>query len=258
MTHKSNANILVIDDNLNDLKLVSQILTEAGYIVRPASAGLLGMRSANSAPPDLILLDINLPDVNGVEVCRLLRASEKTQDIPIVFLSAIDANELKVVALQAGGNDYVTKPIQPKMLLDRVKTHIGLKELKRKVYAQEEKFRLTFDLAPVGIAHVDADGHWLEINKYLLNMLGYTQEDLRKLDFQTITHPDDLYDDMELINQLLAGKIASYSMQKRYLHQQGHFIWGKLTAGMVANEDGTPNYLIKIIEDITTSKEEGQ
>jgi len=112
----SHGDILIVEDNKPDLKFMSEILKNAGYRVRAAGDGKLALRSIQVKLPDLVLLDINLPTMSGVEVCHHLKAESETKDIPIIFISAMGETSLKVKALEAGGTDYVTKPLGLKLV----------------------------------------------------------------------------------------------------------------------------------------------
>lgn len=127
------ANILVVDDVRANLRLLAGILAKQGYIVRPVPNGLLALAAAQADPPDLILLDINMPDMNGYQVCQRLKASQLTHDIPIIFISALDQTLDKVKAFSVGGVDYITKPFQVEEVLARVKTHLMLRLLNKKL-----------------------------------------------------------------------------------------------------------------------------
>lgn len=124
------ANILVIDDTPENLALLMRILAQQGYDVRPASDADFALESARSAPPDLILLDVRMPDMNGYEVCQHLKADERTRDIPVIFISALGEIEDKVKGFEAGGVDYVTKPFQAAEVLARVRIHLLLQQLR--------------------------------------------------------------------------------------------------------------------------------
>ncbi len=128
--------ILIVEDNPADLKLITEILLKAGYQVRPASDGALALRSLKAKLPDLVLLDVNLPDMYGVELCKQLKSDPKTQDIPVIFISAEDECALKVKALDAGGTDYVTKPIDTSEILARIKTHLKMYRLRQTLLEQ--------------------------------------------------------------------------------------------------------------------------
>lgn len=119
--------ILVVDDVPPNLDFLSTVLTQQGYKVRSAISGSVALKIAKAAQPDLILLDIKMPDMDGYEVCRLLKANPLTQEIPVIFLSALDQTDDKVKAFGLGGVDYIPKPFQAEELLARVGNHIKLR-----------------------------------------------------------------------------------------------------------------------------------
>jgi adenylate cyclase len=125
--------ILVVDDNPTNLTLLSNMLAGDGYEVRAALSGALALHAAAASPPDLILLDVNMPGLNGHDVCRQLKAAERTRDIPIIFVSALDAIGDKVMAFEVGGADYITKPFQMREVLARVQTQLTLVQLHREL-----------------------------------------------------------------------------------------------------------------------------
>jgi sigma-B regulation protein RsbU (phosphoserine phosphatase) len=140
-------NILVVDDTPANLRLLSGLLADQGYKVRPVINGQMALTAAQAAPPDLILLDINMPEMNGYEVCERLKADAKTRDIPIIFISALDAIEDKVKAFNVGGLDYVTKPFQFEEVLARVETHLALRKLQRRLQDANKRFEKELALA---------------------------------------------------------------------------------------------------------------
>jgi DNA-binding response OmpR family regulator len=129
MRHTQFNKVLVVDDNTANLRLLTDLLTEQGYTVYPASDGELAIKFVRSILPDLILLDIKMPIIDGYEVCRRLKANERTATIPVIFLSALEDEHDKVKGFLAGGVDYITKPFQPEEMLARVRTHIRIREL---------------------------------------------------------------------------------------------------------------------------------
>jgi len=128
--------ILVVDDTPASVVLLAQMLAKHGHKVREALNGPQALAAAQAAPPDLILLDIMMPEMNGYEVCRRLKADERTQDIPVLFISALGEAEDKVKAFTAGGVDYIAKPFQPKEVLARVATHLELRRAQKGLQAQ--------------------------------------------------------------------------------------------------------------------------
>ncbi len=132
--------ILIVDDIPDNLRVLSKTLTQAGYKVRSVTNGSMALRVAHSTAPDIILLDIKMPDLDGYEVCKLLKADPKTASIPVIFLSALDEVIDKVTAFEVGGVDYITKPFQFEEVLARVTNQLQLK------LAQAEVERLNAEL----------------------------------------------------------------------------------------------------------------
>jgi putative two-component system response regulator len=120
-------NILVVDDTPANLTLLSKMLGERGYRVRPVPSGALAIGAAMSDPPDIVLLDISMPDMDGFEVCRRMKEDARLRDVPVIFISALTETEGKVKAFRRGGVDYVTKPFQIEEVEARVETHLKLR-----------------------------------------------------------------------------------------------------------------------------------
>lgn len=145
--HSYKAHILIVDDMPGNLHLLSSLLTKEGYKVRAAINGKLALMAANSFAPDLILLDIMMPDLNGYEVCKLLKANPKTADIPVIFLSTLDEEIDKTKAFDVGGIDYITKPIHLEEVVRKVDYHIAFQS------AEKEILRLNFRIKQRVKAH---------------------------------------------------------------------------------------------------------
>lgn len=133
------SNILLVDDVPQNLELLSEILLDQGYEIRCAISGSLALRSIESVPPDLILLDINMPNMDGYEVCRQVKNGDASKDIPIIFISALGETLDKVKAFDVGGVDYVTKPFQVDEVLARIATHLNLKQTQFEVKRLNEQ-----------------------------------------------------------------------------------------------------------------------
>jgi signal transduction histidine kinase len=127
--HQRTPDILVVDDTPDNLQLLTGMLKERGYRVRPVPSGKLAIQAVQNQKPDLILLDIKMPEMSGYEVCRRLKADEALKEIPVLFISAMDETIDKTKAFAAGGVDYVTKPFQFEEVNARVQTHLKLRRL---------------------------------------------------------------------------------------------------------------------------------
>lgn len=135
--------ILAVDDTLTQLKTLSSILTGNGFKVRPAISGALALNAVKQKKPDLILLDITMPGMNGYEVCERLKADEDTREIPIIFISAMDNVQDKVKAFKMGGVDYITKPYQIDEVLMRVQIHLTISEMQKSIVERNKKLEET-------------------------------------------------------------------------------------------------------------------
>ncbi|NJK34713.1 MAG: response regulator [Oscillatoriales cyanobacterium SM2_2_1] len=123
------SSILIVDDTPANLRLLQGILYTKKYTVRPVPSGKMALAAAFGMPPDLILLDIMMPEMNGYEVCYQLKQNDRTKDVPVIFISAVDDVANKVKAFKAGGVDYITKPFQAEEVLARVATHLQIRQL---------------------------------------------------------------------------------------------------------------------------------
>jgi PAS domain S-box-containing protein len=119
----------------------------------------------------------------------------------------------------------------------------------------ETRFEATFEQAAVGIALLTPDGRWLRVNRKLSDIVGYRPDELLSKSFKEITHPDDLSSDLELVRQVLAGEIDTYTLEKRYLRKDGGIVWINLSVSLVRQPDGSPDYFISVVEDISARKE---
>lgn len=141
MIYQENAvnTILIVDDEPNNLKVLHNLLTENDYIVRAARSGTAAIETVQLDPPDLILLDIKMPHMDGYEVCQRLKGDPQTRDIPIIFISALNQVDDIVSAFNVGGVDYITKPFQFEEVIARVKTHLTIIQQQHKLRWQSEQ-----------------------------------------------------------------------------------------------------------------------
>jgi sigma-B regulation protein RsbU (phosphoserine phosphatase) len=146
-TDSTKGDILIVDDTPANLRLLSQMLNEQGYHVRPVPDGRMALTAVQAKPPDLILLDIRMPDMDGYQVCEQLKMDALTKDIPIIFISALDAVQDKVKGFSVGGLDYITKPFHIEEVLARVETHLALRKLQEQLEYANQKMAQELALA---------------------------------------------------------------------------------------------------------------
>ncbi len=133
------ANILVVDDKPENITVLRDLLKGEGFTVRPALSGEIAVRAARKQVPDLILLDIMMPGLDGYGVCRALKSHSETQEVPILFLSALDRVQDKVRGFEAGAVDYISKPFQAEEVLARIHTHLELRSVQRQLKEQNQQ-----------------------------------------------------------------------------------------------------------------------
>lgn len=177
MSDQTGACILAVDDTPVNLRLLQRLLVESGYVVRLANSGQQALESALAAPPDLILLDIMMPEMNGFEVCHQLKAADATRDIPVIFISALDATDDKVMAFTAGGVDYITKPFRNKEVLARVQTHLALRDLQKQLQQANHDLAHRVEEVEARNAELDAFAHTVahDLKNPVGIVLGYAE-----------------------------------------------------------------------------------
>jgi chemotaxis family two-component system sensor kinase Cph1 len=386
----SQIKVLVVDDQPSNLRFLSKLLTAQGYQVYRAICGQLALNVAIAHCPDLILLDIRMPEMNGYEVCRRLKATAETEQIPVIFLSVLDEMNDKLQAFRVGGADYITKPFQVEEVLARIDKQVGLQKLQQQLKEQnyqlqqsqsllasilnssldgvvaysavrnsegnivdfqwllinptaekfyglllneivgknlltelsqfrnnglfdlyvsvvetgetvdgefsyeherdtivwlhivavklndglavtfrnitdrkraeialrdsEERFRAIFEQAAVGIAKTALYGQFMRVNPGFCQIVRYAESELLQKDWQAITHPEDIEADREYVRALLSGNIQTFSMEKRLVCKDEAVRWANVTVSAMRDANGTPQYLICAIEDISERK----
>ena len=386
----SEIKVLVVDDQPSNLRFLSKLLTAQGYQVYRAICGQLALNVAVAHCPDLILLDIRMPEMNGYEVCRRLKARAETEQIPVIFLSVLDEMNDKLQAFRVGGADYITKPFQVEEVLARIDKQIGLQKLQQQLKEQnyqlqqsqsllasilnssldgvvaysavrnsegnivdfqwllinpaaekfyglllneivgksllaelsqvrnnglfdlyvsvvetgetvdrefsyeherdtivwlhivavklndglavtfrnitdrkraeialrdsEERFRAIFEQAAVGIAKTALCGQFLRVNPGFCQIVRYGESELLQKNWQAITHPDDIEADREYVRSLLSGNIQTFSLEKRLVCKDEAVRWANVTVSAMRDANGTPQYLVCAIEDISQRK----
>ncbi len=243
---KSEAKILIVDDAIDSLRLLANMLTDQGYNVRKVLNGQMALTAAQSAPFDLILLDITMPQINGYEVCQRLKANEQTADIPVIFISALDEVLDKVKAFAVGGIDYITKPFQFEEVVARVETQLTIRFLSQQLTQQtnraervESQYYQLFNHAIAGIFQISPDGFYQKINPALAHIYGYSspQEMMAAL----LDKEQPLYVDFkrwgELTDLLEKQDLVSH-FKSQVRRADGEIIWICETIWQVNDADG--------------------
>lgn len=243
-----------------------------------AMDGRDAVEQARRLTPDLIVMDISMPRLNGLEAAREIRRTLPTIDI--LILSQHNSTEMMRQAFNAGARGYVVKTAISQDLLhgiDKVRKgqlffgdfvsetpapNVDMQEIlqrsqtfERALRESEERYRSTFEQAAVGIAHTSKEGHFLRVNPKLCEIVGYTQETLRKLTMREITHPSDLRAELAQSEKVADGDLDQYSTEKRLVRKDGSAVWVNQTISAVREPDNRLNYFVCVIEDVTERKQ---
>jgi PAS domain S-box-containing protein len=253
--------ILLVDDSQESLTLLSGMLSAEGYDVRPADSGELALAAVAVSPPELVLLDLRMAGMGGLEVCRKLKSRPESRDIPIIVLSASLEFEERLQSLESGAVDFITKPFRREELLARLKTHLELarlrKDLEQRVAARtaellaancrlrgelesrrtveeelresERRFRSIADTTPAGICLFDQAGLLIYTNKWFLTFFGVTVEQLAGDGWACFIHPEDAPRLMEEIASAVEEQRYS-QIEYRLLRSDGEYRWVAATA----------------------------
>jgi two-component system cell cycle sensor histidine kinase/response regulator CckA len=271
--------ILLIEDNTANLSVLTDFLTEHRFRVMVARDGESGIRVARQGQPDLILLDVRLPDINGFDVCKQLKSSDETRQIPVLFTTVTADVTNKVKGFEAGGVDYITKPFQLEEVLARVRTHLELRRLQtqlERAYAEveervqqrtgelkqanaalqesEERFRVLYESNPTMYFSVDQQGTILSVNRFGAEQLGYTTAELENTPMINLYHPEDHPVVDEQMAACLNNLLQVVQWECRKIKRDGGVIWVRESARAVQQADGQLLALL-VSEDITSRKQ---
>lgn len=188
--------VLVVDDNPVNLDIILESLENHGYEVLVAKDGESAIEQAKYAQPDIVVLDIMMPDIDGFEVCRRLKENDTTKEIPVIFITALSDIESRSKGFEVGAVDYITKPIQYKEVLTRIDTQLRLRQLQKKIDHLEKtnqdsqnRFETLAETVNAGV-FIHQDGEFQYVNQTTEKITGYSRDELYQLKFWELIHPE--------------------------------------------------------------------
>lgn len=185
------------------------------------------------------------------EIGNVIIANEKMLLVTREQTSIEKANTAILIVLSSA---IIAITILSFLLVFIWRTFSSLQKLKGQLQISEGIFAGAFRDSGIGMALVSLEGRWMDVNPRLLQLFGYSKEELLLKTFQELTHPEDLDADLALVQRILKGELETYKLEKKYFHKSGYIVWGMLTVSLVRNEDGTPRFFVSQIEDITETK----
>ncbi len=262
--------ILIVDDTPTNLEVLFDFLANCGFKVLVAEDGISAIERAEYAPPDLILLDVIMPGMDGFETCRRLKASELTKDIPVIFMTALSETVDKVRGLNLGAVDYVTKPLQHEEVLARVKLHFSLRNLTKRL--QEQNLRLEqeiqerqrseqkiheqaalLDITTDAILVQDLSNQILFWNKGAERLYGWKAEEAVGKNVDKLLYRDTFCDVED--NPISLAEKAEWQGELHQVTKEGKEIIVASRLTLVRDEDGQPKSILTVNTDITEKKQ---
>jgi PAS domain S-box-containing protein len=243
----SAATVLNVDDTISSRYTKSRMLRQAGFSVIEAGSGSEALRLVREQMPQLVLLDVNLPDMSGIEVARRIKGDPATRAIPIVQISATYVTEHdQVIGLEGGAEIYLTEPLQPQELATVVRVLLRLHSTERGLLQSEARWRSFVESNIVGVVILENDS-LIEANDTFLRMLGYSQEDMRerRVTWRDITPPESMELSERAFQELKAkGTVAPF--EKEYVRRDGARVWVTLGAAMLG--DGESRWMCFVLD----------
>ncbi|NLI78669.1 MAG: response regulator [Candidatus Riflebacteria bacterium] len=247
--------VLIIEDDPDSGNLLVETLSVEGYEVRLATDGSSVLETVEEFRPDLVLLDVMMPSIDGLEMCRQLRLQESTRTLPILFLTAKDDLSDKIKGFQAGGDDYITKPFIISELLARLQAHLRIQRLKRDLALSEERYRLLIENSPDGIVLLSPALELLFHNARFLEILrGQTQEALTGRVLQSLFPISELFAEISAIVERVKAA-GGPAMKEATIAASNHrSVYLEIFGMPVHNQGGQVAMYQVVFRDITQRK----
>ncbi|NJP04434.1 MAG: PAS domain S-box protein [Chloroflexaceae bacterium] len=249
--HQKKAQILIVDDQAANLRILSAMLMKQGYEVRAVTSGSSALKSIELDPPDIILLDICMPGMDGYEVCQTLKDRESTQDIPIIFITALDEMVDKVRAFRLGAADYITKPFQMEEVLIRVENQLSIKRTREALQQSEARYRAIIEDQTELICRFQLDYTLTFVNQTFCRAFGRVPEDV-------IGQPVvDFFPDQQSVQQcaMQLHKLTTDDPfcinEHRIVNDQGDSRWIEWTTRAIFDMQGNISEFQAVGRDVT-------
>ncbi|MGO9203248.1 MAG: response regulator [Limisphaerales bacterium] len=252
---KTKTRILLVDDNLALLDVISKLLRSEGHEVCTAPTGLEGLWLTRQWLPDLVLLDVRLPDLDGFEVCRQIKSDPALVDVFVIMLSgeATSASQ-KAGGLDTGADEYLTKPLDAEELFARIRTAARLRHTTAALRASEQHYRRLVEILPDAVGQLDEQGRLAAVNPQAASMLGYAEAGLLlgKSAFELAPPEEQARFRADLALALRTGVL--HNVQYTLLRKNGRRFPAEISAAVSSEGRGQPSGLVLVVRDITERK----
>lgn len=243
---------MVVDDSPVTLLILKKYLEEEYEVINAQNAND-AIQKMKEHKPDLFILDIMMPGMDGFALCEMIKKREKDVFIPIIIISALEDNESKLKGLEAGADEFITKPVNQFELNMRVKTLLKIKDLYDKLNAREKLFKAVFNHINSGITLLDISGNRLEVNNKAVDLLGYSKEDM-KTGTGIFSYTVDDEQEGKVFQELASGEINEHVSEQLFSRKDGSQFWVRHSLSSINDNTGTPEMIVSMFTDITETK----
>jgi PAS domain S-box-containing protein len=248
--------ILLVDDQPENLLALEAVLERLDERLVTAQSGEEALRRLLQSDFAVIVMDVRMPGLDGLETVEMIKQRPRNEDAAIVFLTAADADGEQITrGYSAGAVDYIVKPVDPDVLRSKVAMLLELQRKNRELRESEERFRTAFEEAPIGMGLSTTDGHWLEVNAALCELLGLSPRQLLAEPLWQLTHPADRETERDAWERLVRERPRLEQSEKRFLRHDGRTVHALVNVSQALDARGAPlNYLWQLV-DVTERRQ---
>ena len=253
-------NLLIVEDNPADAELMLHALRRAEF--DPTATRVeteKDYREHLNQAPEIVLSDFSMPEFDAIQALSIMQ--ERKQDIPIIIVSGSIGEDRAVQIMQRGATDYIVKDRMGRLgqAVDQALAQKKLRETKKKadraLFESEELARNAFDCTHIGLVVTTLDYRFLRVNKAFIEMMGYSKPDILKLSMIDVTHPEDHAESDSRMKAVLSGEVPYFQLEKRYIHKEGHILWGLANISCLNDVDGNRAHYVCQVQDITERRQ---
>jgi PAS domain S-box-containing protein len=247
--------ILVVDDQAESLVALRTVLEPLGREVITATSGEDALKQLLTEDFAVIVMDVRMPGLDGFETVELIKRRDRHEDTAVIFLTAGDADAEQITrGYSAGAVDYILKPVDADVLRSKVAMLLELQQKNAELRASEERFRTAFEGAPIGMGLSTVDGHWLEVNDALCELLGRTPTQLLEQPLWELAHPADREQERDAVRALLRDRPLFAQSEKRFMRQNGEVVHAIVSVSLTADGHDRPHGYIWQLVDVTEQR----
>jgi two-component system cell cycle sensor histidine kinase/response regulator CckA len=251
----NSCHILYVSDDPAVRDAMGRTLAQAGFASTEAEGAIDALQEIEKGLPDLVLLDVAMPGVDGHELCTQIRQQPRAAHLPVLFLFVGRMDDrAKARALNNGADGYLHWPKNQDILAASILSVLRLRQTEARLRESEQRFRTTFEQAAVGLGHLTLDGEWTWVNRRLCQILGYSQEELLQKSCLDAACPEELPTLREHKRRVVAGEAEEFALEQRCRRKDRSVFWASWTVSLGRSPSGEVEHLVAVVDDVSVRK----